>query len=62
MSLEEMFETLMKSYQTNAPFNQDLKQRLDESEGQNAYLRKQLGKPMKLKAQIISKRFWIHSR
>jgi len=53
MSLEEEFEALMKSYQTIVTSNQELKQRLDESQGQNAYLRKQLGKSMKLKYKLI---------
>ena len=62
MSLEKKFEALMKSYQTIATFNQELKQRLEESEGQNAYLHKQLGESMKLKQKTISKPFWIRSR
>jgi len=33
ISLEEKFEALMRSYQTIATSNQELKQRLDESEG-----------------------------
>jgi len=37
MSLEEKFEALMKSYQTIVSFNQELKQRLEEYEGKNAY-------------------------
>jgi len=48
MSLEEKFEAPMKSYQIIVTSNQQLKHRLNESEGQNAYLRKQLGESMKL--------------
>ena len=53
ISLEENFEALMKIYQTIATSNQELKQRFDESEGQNAYLRKQLGESLKLKQKLF---------
>ena len=53
MSLEEKFEVLMKSYQTISSSNLDLQRRLDESEGQNAHLRKKLGKSQKQKQRIL---------
>jgi len=49
ISLKEKFEVLMKNFQAVSSTIEELKQRLEESEGQNAYLRKQLGKPLKLK-------------
>ena len=42
----------MKSSQTIATSNQEMKQRLDKP-CQNAYSRKQLGKSMKLKHKLI---------
>ena len=53
MSLEEKFEVLVKSYQTISSSNQELQQRLDQSEGQNISLRKQLEKSMKQKYRIL---------
>ena len=53
MSLEEKSETLMKSYQTISSSNQELQRSLDESEGQNAYLHKQLSKSLKQKQRIL---------
>jgi len=47
MSLKEKFGVLMKSYQTVSSSNNEVKQRLDEAKGQNAYLHKQLDKSMK---------------
>ena len=41
MSLEERFGAPVTSYQTVSSSNNELKQRLDEAKGQNAYLRKQ---------------------
>jgi len=55
LSLEENFEALMKSYQTITTPHQELKQRLDESKGQNAYVCKQLGESMKLKHKLMFK-------
>ena len=43
----------MKSYQTITSSNQALKQRPEESESPNAYLRKQLGEWWKLKQKLI---------
>ena len=53
MPLEEKFEALMKSYQTIATSNQELKQGLEELKGQNAYLCKQLGESIKLKKKLF---------
>jgi len=53
MSLKEKFEALMKTYQTISSSNQDLQRRLDESEGKNVYLCKQLEKSMKQKQRIL---------
>jgi len=57
MSLGEQCEAHMKSYQTIATCNQELQQRLDESEGQNTYVPKQLGESMKLKQQLFQSAF-----
>jgi len=53
MSLEEKYEALMKSYQLVSTLNQDLVRRLNETEGQNLFLRKQLDKSMKQKQQDL---------
>ena len=49
MSLGEKF----KSYQTISSSNQELQRRLDKSEDQNAYVRKELGKVVKQKQHIL---------
>ena len=49
MSLEEKFEAPMKSYKFVSTSNQDLQRSLEESKGQNVYLRKQVDKPVKPK-------------
>jgi len=47
MSLEEKYEELLKSYQRISTSNQDLQQRLEETKGQNLFLREQLEKSLK---------------
>jgi len=53
MSLEEKFEALMKSYEATSSSNQYLLQRLEEIEGENLFLSKQLEKSMKQKQRIL---------
>ena len=43
MSLEEKSEAPIKNFQVVSSTTEELKQRLEEFEGQNAYLLKQLG-------------------
>jgi len=62
MPLEEKFDALMKKFQVVSSTTEELKQKLEESEGQNAYLRKQLGEPMKMKQKIDPKSNQINSR
>ena len=60
MSLEAKFEALMKNFQDVSSTNEELKQRLEESKGLNAYLHKQLGESLKLKQKLIQS--WVNSR
>jgi len=60
MSLEEKYDALLKSYQSGTIENQNLQQRIaesegkaDETEGQMEYLRKQLGKSLKQKIRNL---------
>jgi len=43
----------MKNFQAVSPTTEDLKETLEKYEGQNAYLRKQLGESMKMKQKMI---------
>ena len=60
MSLKEKYDALLKSYQSVTIENQNLQQRIaesegkaDETEGQMEYLRKQLGKSLKQKIRNL---------
>jgi len=53
VSLEGKFEALMKNFQAVSSTTNELKQKFEESKGQNAYLRKQLGESMKIKQKLI---------
>jgi len=53
MTFEEKYDALMKSYQSVTTTNHDLQRKIEETEGQNEYLCKQLGKSMKQKQQVL---------
>ena len=52
LTLKEKYDALVKSYQSASTTEQDLQRRLEEFEGQNAYLHKQLSKSMKLNQKL----------
>jgi len=47
MTLEEKYDASVKGYQSILTTNHDLQWKIEEIEGQNVYLRKQLKKFMK---------------
>ena len=62
MSLEEKFKALMKNFEAISSTAEELKQKLQQSKGQKAYLRKQLSESMKMKEKIDPKSNRIKSR